>query len=169
MCIFDLINLLPSARCTYVDRRAICIKTLSSIVNLNDKQKYCIQYVQCVSMNSKIAVTNRTHSCVNMYVCNRKLHYILHIILLGMYLPDSINTSSLHWNIWRLLQCRAHNDLSITTLACTIGAVRISKIAYNYWYRREMHSKIASDVTVSDYMLTYIYMCSVYLWVERSL
>jgi len=95
MCIFDLINLLPSARCTYVDRRAICIKTLSSIVNLNDKQKYCIQYVQCVSMNSKIAVTNRTHSCVNMYVCNRKLHYILHIIL---------NTSTLHWNICRLLR-----------------------------------------------------------------
>jgi len=61
----SLINLLLSTRCTYVDRRAICIKSLSSIVNLNDK--------------------------------------------------------------------------------------------------KILHSKIASDVTVSAYMLTYIYMCSVYL------
>nr|XP_036677841.1 uncharacterized protein LOC118878992 isoform X1 [Drosophila suzukii] len=81
MCIFDLINLLPSARCTYVDRRAICIKTLSSIVNLNDKQKYCIQYVQCVSMNSKIAVTNKTHSCVNISTLIDPLGYLVSVII----------------------------------------------------------------------------------------
>jgi len=65
VCIFNLINLLLSTRCTYVDRRAVCIESLSSIVNLNDK--------------------------------------------------------------------------------------------------KILHSKIATDVTVSAYMLTYIYMCSVYL------
>jgi len=55
--------------------------------------------------------------------------YLVYIILLGMYLPDSINTSTLHQNICRLLHNgRAHNNLSITTLACTIGSVRILKI-----------------------------------------